>query len=57
MPRNSLDSFPDSSRAGMAGRAEQLVDVGPNAPDQWERVFREEDIHAAVTVFSATREQ
>ena len=57
LPQESLESFPESFRLGMAGRAEQLFDVGPNDPENWEDTFKGKDIHAAVTVFAADEEQ
>ncbi|MCK8469057.1 peroxidase [Microbacterium sp. KSW4-16] len=52
VPRSSLQSFPEGFRVGMAARATQLLDTGPNDPKRWDKVFREEKIHAALTVFA-----
>ena len=35
VPQSSLDSFPESFKAGMAARAEQLRDFDVNAPENW----------------------
>lgn len=57
VPRSSLESFPEAFQAGMAARAEQLVDVGPNDPKRWDTLFRDRTVHAVVTVFAPTEEQ
>jgi Dyp-type peroxidase family len=36
LPQDSLDSFPEEFRQGMARRAAQLGDTGANAPATWE---------------------
>src|SRR5262249_5964287 len=39
LPESSLETFPESFRVGMAGRAQQLGDVGVNDPKTWEAPF------------------
>ena len=51
-PTTSLESFPEAFRVGMAARAEQLLDVGENAPTHWEPHFGTGHIHIGVSVFS-----
>src|SRR6187200_3392442 len=51
-PEASLRSFPTSFRAGMAARAEQLLDFGPNAPENWEAPFGSSQIHVALSIYS-----
>ncbi len=52
VPEDSLRSFPDSFRQGMAARAEQLSDYGANDPEHWEQPFGNGDIHIGVSIFS-----
>ena len=52
LPEDSLQSFPEAFRVGMAARAEQLRDYGPNDPTNWDRPFGTGEIHIAVSIFS-----
>jgi deferrochelatase/peroxidase EfeB len=52
VPADSLDSFPEAFRAGMAARAGQLRDDGDNAPAHWDAPFGSGLIHIGVSVFS-----
>ena len=52
MPQESLDSFAPEFREGMAARADELGDVGPSGPDQWEHPFGTNEIHVALAVLS-----
>ena len=52
VPLDSLRSFPDAFRAGMAARAGQLGDYGENHPGHWDQPFRGGLIHIGVSVFS-----
>ena len=36
VPRNSLESFPEAFRVGMAARAHELRDAGVNDPKNWD---------------------
>jgi Dyp-type peroxidase family len=51
-PEASLRSFPASFREGMAARAEHLLDLGPNAPQNWEAPFGSSQVHVALSIFS-----
>src|ERR1700758_5280115 len=46
LSQRSLDSFPESFRVGMRGRASAVGDVGPHAPEHWEGGRGGPDIHA-----------
>jgi Dyp-type peroxidase family len=52
LPEDSLQSFPEAFRVGMAARAHQLRDDGVNAPERWEPEFGSGAIHIGVSVFS-----
>ena len=56
VPEDSLESFPDAFRVGMAARAEQLGDRGKNAPEDWDPPFGSGEVHIAVSVFSNSEE-
>src|SRR5690242_16979757 len=45
LPQDSLDSFPEAFRAGMAARAGELRDYGDNAPEHWDAPFKGGRIH------------
>lgn len=57
VPDDSLRSFPESFRQGMAGRAPQLCDQGENAPQHWEAPFGTGQIHVALSGFSGSEAQ
>jgi Dyp-type peroxidase family len=57
VPEDSLRSFPEAFREGMAARAEKLLDYGVNDPKNWDRPFGSGQIHVAVTIFSDTEEK
>jgi Dyp-type peroxidase family len=46
LSQHSLDSFPEAFRVGMRGRAYEVGDVGPHAPEHWEGGLGGPDIHA-----------
>jgi Dyp-type peroxidase family len=52
LPEDSLRSFPEAFRVGMAARADKLRDYGVNDPENWERPFGTGEIHIGVSVFS-----
>ncbi len=54
VPEDSLGSFPEAFRVGMAARAAKLRDYGPNDPKNWERPFGSGQIHIQVSVISPT---
>ena len=52
LPEESLRSFPEAFREGMAARARQLRDEGLNDPKNWDAGYGKGEIHIAVSVFS-----
>jgi Dyp-type peroxidase family len=56
VPEDSLESFPEEFRAGMAARADQLLDQGENAPENWDPHFGTGQVHIGVSVFSDSEE-
>jgi Dyp-type peroxidase family len=56
VPGDSLQSFPEAFRAGMAARADELLDRGDNDPEHWEPHFGNGVIHIGVSVFSGSAE-
>jgi len=52
LPEDSLQSFPEAFRVGMAARADKLGDNGPNHPQHWDQPFGSGIIHIVVSVFS-----
>ena len=46
LSQRSLNSFPQAFRVGMRGRAVEVGDVGPHAPEHWEGGLGGPDIHA-----------
>src|ERR1700756_4330861 len=46
LSQRSLDSFPAAFQVGMRGRAHEVGDVGPHAPEHWEGGLGAPDIHA-----------
>src|SRR5262249_28144755 len=56
LPKESLQSFPEAFRAGMAARAQQLGDEGANDPKNWDAPFGTGQIHIGVSVFSDSEE-
>ncbi|WP_454790480.1 Dyp-type peroxidase [Mycolicibacterium lutetiense] len=53
----SLATFPDAFREGMAQRASILGDTGEAAPEHWLGGLAGEDLHAIAILFSRTDEQ
>src|SRR4026208_2602929 len=51
-PQESLDSFPEEFRQGMAARASIINDIGENAPANWEYPFGTSDTHVALAIYS-----
>ncbi|PZT84050.1 MAG: peroxidase, partial [Citromicrobium sp.] len=52
LPETSLGSFPLAFQQGMAARAEQLRDLGENAPETWEDPYRPGTCHIALTIYA-----
>jgi deferrochelatase/peroxidase EfeB len=57
LPQESLQSFPEAFRVGMAARARQLRDEGVNDPGNWQKPFGTGQIHIGVSVFSDSEEK
>jgi deferrochelatase/peroxidase EfeB len=57
LPRESLQSFPEAFRLGMAARARELGDKGVNDPKHWGPPFGTGDIHIAVSAFCDSEEK
>ena len=57
VPRDSLQSFPEAFRVGMAARAPQLRDTGVNDPKNWEAPFDKGQVHIALSAFSDSEEK
>lgn len=53
----SLATFPEPFRQGMAARAQMLGDTGINHPDNWEDKITSEDLHAVVILFARDKEE
>ncbi|HMK18012.1 MAG TPA: hypothetical protein VK492_07435 [Chitinophagaceae bacterium] len=52
LDEDSLATFPEPFRQGMAARAQMLGDTGRNHPDNWEDKITSEDLHAVVILFA-----
>jgi Dyp-type peroxidase family len=57
VPRDSLGSFPEAFRAGMAARARQLGDEGVNDPKSWEPPFGTGQVHIGISAFSDSEDK
>ena len=57
VPAESLQSFPEAFRVGMAARADVLLDRGDNDPKNWDPPFGSGQIHIAISVFSDSEEK
>src|SRR6267142_2320825 len=57
LPEDSLQSFPEAFRMGMAARAEKLCDYGANDPKHWDRPFGSGQIHIQISIMSDTEEK
>ena len=57
VPEESLESFPDAFRVGMAGRARELRDGGVNDPKNWEPPFGTGQVHIGLSAFSDSVEK
>jgi Dyp-type peroxidase family len=56
VPRDSLQSFPEAFREGMAARARHLGDEGVNDPKNWDQPYGKSDVHIGVSAFSDSEE-
>jgi Dyp-type peroxidase family len=52
VPEESLVTFPDAFRQGMAARADILGDSGRNHPDNWDGGLAGDDLHAIAILFA-----
>ena len=57
VPEESLASFPDAFREGMAARAAILGDTGASHPENWLGDLASEDLHAIAILFARTEEE
>jgi len=57
VPQNSLESFPEAFRVGMAARSRELRDEGVNDPKNWEPLFGKGQIHIGLNAFSDSEEK
>ena len=57
VPKESLRSFPETFRVGMAARADVLLDHGENDPKHWDHPFGTGQIHIALSIFSDSEEK
>src|SRR5262249_31135996 len=56
LSEDSLQSFPEAFRGGMAARARQLGDVGINDPKNWDAAYGKGEVHIGVQAFSDSEE-
>ena len=52
LDEDSLATFPEEFKQGMAARAEMLGDTGANAPEHWVGGLASPDLHAIVILFA-----
>ena len=57
VPRESLQTFPEAFRVGMAARASHLGDEGVNDPKNWEAPFGTREVHIGLSAFSDSEEK
>jgi Dyp-type peroxidase family len=57
VPEDSLRSFPEAFRVGMAARAAKLHDYGVNDPRNWDRPFGSGQIHIQLSILSDTEDE
>jgi Dyp-type peroxidase family len=57
VPEESLATFPDEFREGMAARADILGDTGECHPDNWVGGLASDDLHAIAILFARDDEQ
>jgi Dyp-type peroxidase family len=57
LSQDSLHSFPEAFRQGMAGRARQLGDTGLNDPKHWDKEYGTGHIHIGLSAFSDSQEK
>jgi len=57
LAQESLQSFPEAFRVGMAARASQLGDDGVNDPKNWDKPFGTGEVHIGVSAFTDSEEK
>src|SRR5262245_36948553 len=57
LPQESLDSFPEAFRVGMAARAKQLRDDGVNDPKDGDKPFGTGQVHIGGSAFTDSEEK
>jgi deferrochelatase/peroxidase EfeB len=57
IPDDSLRTFPEAFRVGMAARAERLRDSGANDPRHWDPPFGSGQIHIQVSIVSDSEDK
>lgn len=57
LPEDSLQSFPEAFREGMAARARQLGDAGVNDPKNWDPHYGKGEVHIGLSAFSDSEEE
>src|ERR1044071_250653 len=57
LPQESLQSFPEAFRVGMAARARQLGDEGVNDPAHWDAPYGTGQVHIGVTAYSDSEQK
>jgi Dyp-type peroxidase family len=57
VPEDSLQSFPEAFRAGMAARSQQLGDTGVNDPKRWDLPYGIGHVHIGLSAFSDSEEK
>src|ERR1700757_4497664 len=57
VPEESLATFPDEFREGMAARADILGDTGAAAPEHWVGGLAGDDLHAIVILFARDEDE
>ncbi|MEO3757282.1 peroxidase [Mycobacterium sp. B14F4] len=57
VPEESLATFPDAFREGMASRADVLGDSGEDHPDNWVGGLASDELHAIAILFARDDEQ
>src|ERR1700736_4281970 len=57
LPEESLATFPEAFRQGMAARADIIGDTGTNHPDNWVGGLAGDDLHAIAILFARTEDE
>ncbi|MET4482151.1 Dyp-type peroxidase [Bradyrhizobium sp. F1.13.3] len=57
LSQESLQSFPETFRVGMAARAKHLGDDGVNDPKNWDNPFGTGQVHIGISAFTDTEEK